>query len=103
MQDFRAKLSDFGFARDGPDGDKSHVTTEHILGTKGYVAPEYVMTGNLHQLRSYFLMLLMNFGGNQFKNCPCILTCLTINCLRSSNNYERRVQFWSSAVRVINR
>ncbi|XP_074296738.1 serine/threonine-protein kinase RIPK-like [Silene latifolia] len=45
--DFKAKLSDFGFARDGPEGDKSHVTTEHIMGTKGYVAPEYVMTGHL--------------------------------------------------------
>ncbi|KAL9228508.1 hypothetical protein vseg_004083 [Gypsophila vaccaria] len=44
---FKAKLSDFGFARDGPDGDKSHITTEHIMGTKGYVAPEYVMTGHL--------------------------------------------------------
>ncbi|KMT04824.1 hypothetical protein BVRB_7g169950 [Beta vulgaris subsp. vulgaris] len=44
---FKAKLSDFGYARDGPEGDKSHVTTEHILGTKGYVAPEYVMTGHL--------------------------------------------------------
>ncbi|KAL2933121.1 Serine/threonine-protein kinase RIPK [Bienertia sinuspersici] len=44
---FKAKLSDFGYARDGPDGDNSHVTTEHILGTKGYVAPEYVMTGHL--------------------------------------------------------
>lgn len=45
--DLNAKLSDFGLARDGPEGDKSHVTTEHILGTKGYVAPEYVMTGHL--------------------------------------------------------
>ncbi|KAL9235500.1 hypothetical protein vseg_010253 [Gypsophila vaccaria] len=45
--DFKAKLSDFGFARDGPEGDNTHVTEENIMGTKGYVAPEYVMTGHL--------------------------------------------------------
>ncbi|KAK9734449.1 hypothetical protein RND81_04G140600 [Saponaria officinalis] len=44
--DFKAKLSDFGFARDGPIGDDDHVTT-NIKGTLGYVAPEYVMTGHL--------------------------------------------------------
>ncbi|GAB2289778.1 hypothetical protein Dimus_024083 [Dionaea muscipula] len=42
---YTAKLSDFGFARDGPDEDKTHISTSNILGTKGYVAPEYIMTG----------------------------------------------------------
>ncbi|GMH16037.1 hypothetical protein Nepgr_017878 [Nepenthes gracilis] len=45
--DYTAKLSDFGFARDGPGEDKSHITTQHIIGTKGYAAPEYIMTGHL--------------------------------------------------------
>lgn len=45
--DYTAKLSDFGFARDGPDEDKTHVSTKNIVGTNGYAAPEYIMTGHL--------------------------------------------------------
>jgi serine/threonine protein kinase len=44
--DYRAKLSDFGLARSGPTGDKSHVSTR-VVGTRGYAAPEYVATGHL--------------------------------------------------------
>ncbi|KAK1296265.1 putative receptor-like protein kinase [Acorus calamus] len=44
--DYNAKLSDFGLAKDGPVGDKSHVSTR-IMGTYGYAAPEYIMTGHL--------------------------------------------------------
>ncbi|XAR51087.1 Non-specific serine/threonine protein kinase [Bertholletia excelsa] len=44
--DYTAKLSDFGFAKDGPEGDETHVSTR-ILGTQGYAAPEYIMTGHL--------------------------------------------------------
>ncbi|XP_028773043.1 receptor-like cytoplasmic kinase 176 [Neltuma alba] len=45
-KDYNAKLSDFGLARDGPTGDKSHVTTR-VMGTYGYAAPEYLETGHL--------------------------------------------------------
>ncbi|KAL9265829.1 TIC 55, chloroplastic-like protein [Drosera capensis] len=44
MQNYNAKLSDFGLAKDGPVGDKSHVSTR-IMGNYGYAAPEYIMTG----------------------------------------------------------
>lgn len=44
--DYNPKLSDFGLAKDGPEGDKSHVSTR-IMGTYGYAAPEYIMTGHL--------------------------------------------------------
>ncbi|XP_059290272.1 serine/threonine-protein kinase PBS1-like isoform X1 [Lycium ferocissimum] len=40
------KLSDFGLAKLGPTGDKSHVSTR-VMGTYGYCAPEYAMTGQL--------------------------------------------------------
>lgn len=44
--DYTAKLSDFGLAKDGPQGDETHVSTR-IMGTHGYAAPEYIMTGHL--------------------------------------------------------
>lgn len=43
---FHPKLSDFGLAKFGPDGDKSHVSTR-VMGTHGYCAPEYARTGKL--------------------------------------------------------
>ncbi|XP_071741560.1 serine/threonine-protein kinase PBS1-like [Rutidosis leptorrhynchoides] len=43
---FQPKLSDFGLAKLGPTGDKSHVSTR-VMGTYGYCAPEYAMTGQL--------------------------------------------------------
>lgn len=46
IKDYNAKLSDFGLARDGPIGDKTHVSTR-VMGTYGYAAPEYVMTGKV--------------------------------------------------------
>ncbi|XP_057538789.1 serine/threonine-protein kinase RIPK-like [Amaranthus tricolor] len=44
--DFTPKLSDFGLAKDGPEGDDTHVSTR-VMGTQGYAAPEYIMTGHL--------------------------------------------------------
>ncbi|KAL4272329.1 hypothetical protein GQ457_13G002350 [Hibiscus cannabinus] len=45
-QDFHPKLSDFGLAKIGPTGDKMHVSTR-VMGTYGYCAPEYALTGQL--------------------------------------------------------
>ncbi|MCE5166932.1 hypothetical protein HAX54_030199 [Datura stramonium] len=47
---YTAKLSDFGLAKDGPEGSDTHVTTR-VMGTYGYTAPEYMMTGKIY---SYF-------------------------------------------------
>ena len=44
--DFNAKLSDFGLAKLGPIGDKTHVSSR-VMGTYGYCAPEYQRTGQL--------------------------------------------------------
>ncbi|KAL9660794.1 hypothetical protein QQ045_025612 [Rhodiola kirilowii] len=45
-ESFHPKLSDFGLAKLGPVGDKTHVSTR-VMGTYGYCAPEYAMTGQL--------------------------------------------------------
>ncbi|KAF6172686.1 hypothetical protein GIB67_042009 [Kingdonia uniflora] len=44
--DYTTRLSDFGLAKNGPQGDETHVSTR-VMGTFGYAAPEYVMTGHL--------------------------------------------------------
>ncbi|KAJ6371405.1 hypothetical protein OIU77_001834 [Salix suchowensis] len=36
--DYNSKLSDFGLAKDAPDGGKTHVSTR-VMGTYGYAAP----------------------------------------------------------------
>ena len=45
-KDFIPKLSDFGLAKLGPVGDRTHVSTR-VMGTYGYCAPEYAMSGKL--------------------------------------------------------
>lgn len=55
LQEFNAKLSDFGLARDGPDGDRTHVSTR-VIGTRGYAAPEYVATGKFQSVCQLILL-----------------------------------------------
>ncbi|KAF3787591.1 Serine/threonine-protein kinase, partial [Nymphaea thermarum] len=45
-KEFNAKLSDFGLAKLGPVGDRTHVSSR-VMGTYGYCAPEYARTGQL--------------------------------------------------------
>ncbi|CAI9786494.1 unnamed protein product [Fraxinus pennsylvanica] len=44
--DFNARLSDFGVSKLGPIGENTHVSTR-VVGTYGYCAPEYVVSGKL--------------------------------------------------------
>ncbi|WJX69586.1 putative serine/threonine-protein kinase pbl9 [Trifolium repens] len=72
--DYNAKLSDFGLAKDGPTGDKSHVSTR-VMGTYGYAAPEYLATGHLttkSDVYSYGVVLLEMLSGKRAvdKNRP---------------------------------
>ncbi|KAJ8470268.1 hypothetical protein OPV22_024611 [Ensete ventricosum] len=65
--DYTAKLSDFGLAKDGPQGDNTHVTTR-VMGTHGYAAPEYVLTGHLtakSDVYSFGVVLLELLAGRR--------------------------------------
>lgn len=65
--DFTAKLSDFGLAIDGPEGDETHVTTR-VMGTQGYAAPEYIMTGHvttMSDVYSFGVVLLELISGRR--------------------------------------
>lgn len=43
--DFRAKISNFGLARSADGQGGEFALTRHIVGTKGYMAPEYLENG----------------------------------------------------------
>ncbi|XP_047318595.1 probable serine/threonine-protein kinase PBL3 [Impatiens glandulifera] len=65
--DFIAKLSDFGLAKAGPTGDRTHVSTQ-VIGTHGYAAPEYVATGRLtakSDVYSFGVVLLELLSGRR--------------------------------------
>ncbi|KAJ4779411.1 Kinase superfamily protein [Rhynchospora pubera] len=59
-RNFRAKVSDFGMAKVGSDKVNGQVQTR-VLGTTGYLAPEYASTGKLttkSDVYSYGVVLL---------------------------------------------
>ncbi|CAN1805627.1 Probable serine/threonine-protein kinase PBL7 [Linum perenne] len=69
---YHPKLSDFGLAKLGPVGDNTHVSTR-VMGTFGYCAPEYAMTGQLtlkSDVYSFGVVLLEIITGRRaFDTC----------------------------------
>ncbi|KAI3727355.1 hypothetical protein L1987_67169 [Smallanthus sonchifolius] len=94
--DHTAKLSDFGLAKDGPEGDATHVSTR-VMGTHGYAAPEYIMTGHLTTMSDVYsfgvvLLELLTGRRSMDKKRPSREQCLVEwarPLLKDSNNLDR--------------
>ncbi|KAH9571956.1 hypothetical protein CY35_02G120700 [Sphagnum magellanicum] len=66
-KDLNPKIADFGLARLFPE-DISHLSTAHIVGTMGYLSPEYATLGKLTEkvdVFSYGVLILEIVSGRK--------------------------------------
>ncbi|MCL7029106.1 hypothetical protein MKW94_020314 [Papaver nudicaule] len=66
--DFRAKIANFGLARSAEGYEGEFALTRHIVGTKGYMAPEYLENGLVSpklDVYSFGVMLLEMISGKE--------------------------------------
>ncbi|XP_077233579.1 lysM domain receptor-like kinase 4 [Tasmannia lanceolata] len=65
---FRAKIANFGSARSGEGNEGGFALTRHIIGTKGYMAPEYLENGLVSvklDVYAYGIVMLESITGKE--------------------------------------
>ncbi|OAY73058.1 Proline-rich receptor-like protein kinase PERK15, partial [Ananas comosus] len=84
---FDAKVADFGLAKFLPAGD-THIYATYILGTHGYIAPEYANTVSLEKIR-YLLIRGSASGAHHWKKANHMLPLA--EALLDDGNYDALV------------
>ncbi|XP_068655262.1 lysM domain receptor-like kinase 4 [Aristolochia californica] len=103
---FRAKIANFGMARATTEQD-GHVTfTRHIMGTKGYMAPEYLENGFISSkldVYAFGVVLLEMISGKeavvQRDGREMLLSVAFIDLLSKENAKEELVDFIDPGLR----
>lgn len=103
--DFNPKLSDFGLAKLGPVGDKTHVSTR-VIGTYGYCAPDYAMTGKLSlksDVYSFGVLLLELITGRRAFDPLRAYAQQNLTLWVSRCKYYVQLLIWIEIIMILNK